>query len=58
MVNKKNSKLPAKLAEEILWNKLCVDIIGSYKIRIKGREPLILKDVTMIDPVTRWFEIA
>ena len=27
--NKKYGKLPVKLAEEILWNKLCVDIIGT-----------------------------
>ena len=53
----KNGKLPAKLAEEIPWNKPCVDLIGTYKIRRKQREPLILKAVTMIYPLTRWFEI-
>ena len=52
----KNGKFPAKLAEEIPWNKLCVDLIGPYKIRIKGRDNIILKAVTMIDPVTGWFE--
>ena len=41
-VNKKNGKIPAKLAEETLWNKLCVDIIGPYKILGKGKEPIIL----------------
>ena len=39
------------------WNKLCVDIIGPYKIRRKGIYPLILKPVSIIDPVTGWFEI-
>ena len=53
----KYGKLSVKLAEEIPWNKLCVDLIGPYKIHIKGREPLILKDLTMIDLVTGWFEI-
>ena len=57
-VNKKYGKLPAKLAEETPPNKLCVDLIGPYKIRIKGKDPLILKYVTMIDPVTRWFEVT
>ena len=33
----KNGKLPANLAEETPWNKLCVDLIGSYKIRRKGK---------------------
>ena len=34
-----------------------MDLIGSSKIRRKGRDSLILKYVTMIDPVTRWFEV-
>ena len=56
---KKYGKLPAKLAEEITWNKLCLDIIGTYLIRIIGKkENSHLKSVTAIDPVTGWFEIA
>ena len=51
-------QLPAKLAEEITWDKLFVDIIGPNKIRRKGVEPLILKAVTMIDPITGWFGIT
>ena len=47
---KKYGKFHAKLTEEIPWNKLCVYIIYPYKIRIKG--------VTMVDPVTGWFEIT
>ena len=43
------------MAEETPWNKLCVDLIGPYKIRIKGKYPLILKAVTVIDPITGWF---
>ena len=34
--NKKYGTLPVKLAEEIPWNKLCVDLIGTYAIREKG----------------------
>ena len=55
---KKNGKLPDKLAEETPWNKLCVDLIGPYKITRKGKEPLILEAVTMIYPITRWFEVT
>ena len=40
---KKCGKLPGKLAEETLWNKLCIDLIGPYRIRRKGKEPIILK---------------
>ena len=54
----KYGKLPAKLAEETPWNKLCVDIKGTYKIRRKEKGPLILKPVTMVDPVTKWFEVT
>ena len=36
--NKKYGKLPAKLSEEIPWNKLCVDLIGPYVIRRKGKK--------------------
>ena len=36
--NKKYGKLPAKLAEEIPRNKICVNIIGTYFIRRKGKK--------------------
>ena len=35
-----------------------MDIIDTYVLRMKGqKQNLNLKYVTMIDPVTRWFEI-
>jgi hypothetical protein len=49
--------LPPKLAEATPWDKLCVDLIGTYKIRRKGNKDLICWCVTMIDPATGWFEI-
>ena len=36
--NKKYGKLPAKEAEKIPWNKLCVYLIGPYVIRRKGHK--------------------
>ena len=54
----KNGQLYAKIEEEIPLNKLCVDLIGPYKICRKGGDPLILRAVTMIDPVTGWFELT
>ena len=57
--NVKYGKLPAKESEEITRNKLCVDLIGTYVIRRKvQKEHLNLKAVTMIYPVTGWFEIT
>ena len=56
--NKKYGLLPPKVAEAVPWDKMCVDLIGPYKIRRKGKkQPLVCKCVTMIDPATGWFEI-
>ena len=55
--HKKYGHLPEKEAEAQPWDRLCVYIIGPYKIKRKGLEPLICRAVTMIDPATGWFEI-
>jgi transposase InsO family protein len=49
--------LPPKEAEAKPWDKMCIDLIGPYKIRRKGKKNLICKCVTMIDPAKGWFEI-
>jgi len=49
--------LPPKEAEAEIWDKMCVDLIGPYKIRRKGEPDLVCKCVTMIDPASGWFEI-
>ena len=36
--NKEYGTLPSKLAEEIPWNKLFVDLIGPYVIIIMGKK--------------------
>ena len=36
--NKKYGTLPARLAEEIPWNKIYVDIIWTYVISRKGKK--------------------
>jgi hypothetical protein len=52
----KYGHLPAKEAEAEPWDKLCVcvcvyvDMIGPYTIKVRGRKPLTLWCVTMIDP--------
>ena len=57
---RKYGHLPAKTAETKPWEILCVDLIGPYRIRRKGKKnsDLELKAVTMIDPATGWFEIC
>ena len=56
--SKKYRHLPAKEAETDPWEVLCVDLIGPYKIKRKGkRKELKLWCVTMINPVTKWFKI-
>ena len=54
---KKYGWLPPKEAEASPWDKMCIDLIGPYTIRRKGKNDLICKCVTMIDPATGWFEI-
>ena len=56
--NIKYGKLAANLTEEIPWNTVCVDLIWPYVIRIKvQKENLHIKAITILDTVTRWFEI-
>jgi cleavage and polyadenylation specificity factor subunit 1 len=54
---KKYGHLPPKVAEATIWDKMCIDLIGPYKIRRKGQPDLECKCVTMIDPASGWFEI-
>ena len=49
--------MTAKEAEVEPWDKLCVDLIGPYTIKRKGKASLNLWCVTMIDPATGWFEV-
>ncbi len=58
ITNQKYGKLPPKEAESNPWDTLCVDLIGPYKIKRKGKKDLVLWCLTMIDPVTGWFEMA
>ena len=55
--HKKYGILPPKEAEAIPWDKMCIDLIGPYKIRCKGQKDLECKCITMIDPAMGWFEI-
>ena len=60
-LTKKNKRkighLPPKKAECDPWEVLCVDLIGPYNIKCRGKKELTLHCMTMIDPATGWFEI-
>jgi len=53
--------LPPNKAEAMPWKHVNVDLIGPYKIKdptdSKDTKPKELHALTMIDPVTGWFEI-
>jgi hypothetical protein len=54
---KKYGHLPPKSAESTPWERVNVDIVGTYSVRTpKGIRKMTA--MTMIDPVTGWFEIA
>ena len=54
-INLKNGRLPANLAQVVTCNKLCVYLIGTGKIHMKGKPHLIPKYIMMINPVVGWF---
>src|SRR5687767_7031163 len=54
---KKYGHLPPKEAEALIWDKMCIDLIGPYKLCRKGLPDLVYKCVTMNDPASGWFEI-
>ena len=49
--------LTPKSCRSNTWDKFCVDLIGPYKIRRKGKPVLTCSCVTMIDPKTGWFKL-
>ena len=53
----KYGHLPPKEAETIPWKRVNVDLIGPYTVG-KDKNKHELRYMTMIDPVTGWFEIA
>jgi hypothetical protein len=54
---KKYGKLPAKEAETTPWKRVNVDLIGPYTVQTRKKE-YQLRAMTMIDPVTGWFEVG
>jgi hypothetical protein len=63
-VNKRHSQkyghLPPKLAISTPWRALCEDLIGPYTLKGKGQDGSSIEFMclTMINPVTSWFEIV
>ena len=54
---KKYGHLPPKEAEELPWSRVNVDLIGPYVVRTPTTTHT-LRALTMIDPVTNWFEVT
>ena len=57
-VASENMKIPSKIAKRVPWRMVCVDLIGPYTIKSKDSAILDFMCLTMIDPVTGWFEIV
>ena len=55
---KKYGLLPAKIAEVVKWSRVNVDLWGPKTIKNKNGIDYKLHVLTMIDPVTGWFEVA
>ncbi len=50
--------LPEKGTETDPWEVLCINLIGPFNIQLPNGQKLQLWFITMIDPDTRWFEMA
>lgn len=55
---KKYGHLPEKRVEDTPWETVHIDLYGPKKIRRTNGPPIDFKVVTMIDPVTGWFEMC
>ncbi len=50
--------LPLKLVITTPWKALCVDLIGLYTLKGKDGSSIAFMCLTMLNPVTSWFEIV
>jgi hypothetical protein len=61
-VNKRHSQkyghLPPKLVITTPWKALCVDLTGPYTLKGQDGFNIDFIRLTMIDPITSWFEIV
>jgi len=56
--SKKYGKLPAKVAEQNIWNRVNIDLWGPKSIKNRDGQTYKMHLMTMIDPVSGWFECA
>jgi hypothetical protein len=61
-VNKKRKleygHLPSKTIITVPYRALCVDLIGPYTLKGKDGTIIDFMALTVIDPVTSWFEVV
>jgi hypothetical protein len=50
--------VPSKLVITTPWQKLCVDLIGPYTLKVKDGTSIDFMCLTIINPATSWFEIV
>ena len=55
--HKKYRQLPPKKVESVKWKRVNVDIVGPFMFCTSQNKKHVLQALTMIDPVTCWFEI-
>ena len=50
--------VPPKIADQVPWQKVCVDFIGPSTIKGLDGKIMDFMCLTIIDPATGWFEIV
>ncbi len=60
-VNKRRTSkyglLPSKIVKSSPWEALCLDLIGPYTLKVKYDTAIDFMALTMINPISSWFEI-
>ena len=56
--SRKYGHVPPKIADQVPWQKVCVDLIGPYTIKGLDGKIMDFMCLTIIDPATGWFEIV
>ena len=54
----KYGHVPQKIADQVPWRKVCVDLIGPYTIKGLDGKIMDFMCLTIIDPATGWFEMV
>ena len=54
----KYGKIMPKNVDLILWDTICIELVGPYTVTVQKHNGRILNAMTFVDPATDWFEMV